>query len=606
MHTERFRLLRKKALEDLLEKRSVSKIWRKIVKDQLRSIEISDLFDNYDFNYNIEERAAALKAAILEGSYKVSTPLIYRLEKKYGVCRHLVIPQPSDALLLQVLVESVAQKIIDKQPSKNAFYSRDKHNVKKPHETKDEYGTSFREQWKRLQKQIYKFNEEKKLLVVTDISNYYDSIHLDELRKVFVSLVEVNEVIVDLLFKIIEGISWTPDYLPFSRRGLPTSNIEGIRLLAHSFLFEVDDVINRKTSNSFARWMDDFTIGVNDRKEAIALISSISDMFKSRGLALNLSKTEILDSKSARHHFQIDANRYLDSIEDVEPKSTQSEITEKELVVKFRKHFKDQGAKYWDKVAKRYITAFGRLRSHKLIKKCPELYLKYPGLRPNLLIYLTNIGYLPTSAAAIKEILERIDLFDDLSLYQIAFLLTSWRFPRTEKGLSWISEFERIISRRCFEQKEPIDFFSLIWFRSKYSSPDALLEFLLKYQNLWQANSFLRRQATICLSRTLVVESEKGKDLLSQQALSGIPSTVSIANQISLFSKAKTIEPKLRMYLFPKRSPRLYPHTKFMVLCSLLNSEHIRTNKDFRNELIKYIDDQTHKHWIDISYGIRI
>jgi hypothetical protein len=32
------------------------------------------------------------------------------------------------------------------------------------------------------------------------------------------------EVITDLLFNTIEQISWVPDYLPYSRRGLPTTN----------------------------------------------------------------------------------------------------------------------------------------------------------------------------------------------------------------------------------------------------------------------------------------------------------------------------------------------------------------------------------------------
>ena len=162
----------------------------------------------------------------------------------------MVIPSPTDALILQVLVESVAEQIIAKQPSENAFYSRDKHNVKTPHEGM-EYGVPFKEQWKQLQKKIYKFTEDKELLVVTDLANYYDSISLPELRKVFLSHVKTNEVIVDLLFQIIEGISWTPDYLPYSGKGLPTAHIEAIRLLAHSFLFEVDEVLKKRTKESF-------------------------------------------------------------------------------------------------------------------------------------------------------------------------------------------------------------------------------------------------------------------------------------------------------------------------------------------------------------------
>lgn len=160
MHTERFNKLRKKTLKDIFSVDSCCSIWRKIVRNQLRQLDIKDLYDHYDFNYNIEKRSEAIQNDILNGTYKVSLPLIYRIEKKYGVCRHLVIPQPTDSLALQVLVEKVAHKILLKQPSKNSFYSRDKHNVGKPHDA-FEYGLGFREQWKKLQKKIYSFNKEK-------------------------------------------------------------------------------------------------------------------------------------------------------------------------------------------------------------------------------------------------------------------------------------------------------------------------------------------------------------------------------------------------------------------------------------------------------------
>jgi len=63
-----------------------------------------------------------------------------------------------------------------------------------------------------LQKEIYRFNEEKELLIVTDLTNYYDSIGIDELKKAFLGYVKANEVLVDLLFRVIEEISWKPDY----------------------------------------------------------------------------------------------------------------------------------------------------------------------------------------------------------------------------------------------------------------------------------------------------------------------------------------------------------------------------------------------------------
>lgn len=122
MHTERFRQLRKEALSGILTKEAATTVWRKIVRDQLRSLDIRDIYDHYDFNFNIEDRVLAIQSDILNGTYKTSAPLIYRIEKKFGVCRHMVVPTPVDALVLQVLVESLSEEILKKQPSENAYY----------------------------------------------------------------------------------------------------------------------------------------------------------------------------------------------------------------------------------------------------------------------------------------------------------------------------------------------------------------------------------------------------------------------------------------------------------------------------------------------------
>lgn len=603
MHTERFRELRKNELSGLLEKKLIATTWRKIVKDQLRSLDIKDLYDHYDFNYNIDNRAATLKNELLEGSYTVSSPLIYRVEKKYGVCRHLVVPQPIDALLMQLLVESVAEKILAKQPSKNAFYSRDKHNVKKPHEV-IEYGLSFRMQWKKLQKKIYNFNKNKNLIVVTDLSNYYDSIDLDELRKVFVSQVEANEVVVDLLFKVIQGIAWTPDYLPYSRRGLPISNIEGIRLLAHSFLFEIDAVLKAKSSESFARWMDDITVGVDSKKEGISILSAVSDMLKSRGLALNLAKTAIYDSTSAKHHFQINQNLYLDGMEGIKPGTKAARKAALSLNKKFKSHFIDQSAKHWDKVAKRYITAFGKLSSKIILADLCGYYINYPVLRPNLLIYLSVIGYTKKSGEVLSQVLDNLDLFDDISLFQISYLLTQWKVPRTKATAAWLHGIDAQIAKLGFELKEPLGFHAILWFKTKYSSEDDLLNFLSKFRNLWQSNSYLRRQATISLSRLAYIPDGKAFKMLTEQALSGVQGTVSVATQISSFAIGNKMEPKVKMYLFPTHKQKVYPLGKFMVLCSLLNSEDVRSDQAVIDLVSEYVEDPTYRKILKKSYGL--
>ncbi|MCC7331786.1 MAG: RNA-directed DNA polymerase [Flavobacteriales bacterium] len=603
MQTERFNRLRKAALSKIFEKKKITDVWRKIVKNQLRNLDLKDLYDHYDFNYNIDERAIAIKNEILSGTYKVSQPLIYRIEKKFGVCRHLVIPQPIDALVLQVLVETIADNILSNQPSENAFYSRDKHNVSLPH-TADDYGFTWRQQWKQLQKKIYNFHEDKELIVVTDLSNYYDSIDIEELRKVFTSYSKIDEVLIDLLFRIIEEISWKPDYLPYSKRGLPTTNVEGIRLLAHSFLYEVDEVIMQKTNNSFTRWMDDIVIGVDSRKEAIETISSVSDMLKTRGLALNLAKTNIYDEDAGYHHFQIDSNRYIDSIETIKKEDVNYKKVCSELHKKFKLHFKDTSSKYWDKIAKRYITTYSKLKSTALLTLLSEKYVNYPGLRSHLLMYLSNVGYKKKSSEVVLEILDEMDIFDDISLYQICLLVTQWEIPVNDQSKDFLSKFESKITAFSFKRKLPSDFYCVLWFKAKYNHPEDLLKFIEKYKNLWQTDSFLRRQVTAILSRLVVTNSKAVEKLLFNQISSGITNTVTLANQIFLFSKVERLDGKLSLYLFPKNYQRPYPLGKFIVLCSVLNSESIRTNQAIKVKVKEHINDPYFLKWLDSQYNI--
>ncbi len=84
-----------------------------------------------------------------------------------------------------------------------------------------------------------------------------------------------------------------------------------------------------------------------------------------------------------------------------------------------KKHFHDKSPKYWDKVAKRYITTFTNLESDKLLPITPKVYIEHPSLRPNLLHYLLKLGYKGQTANIIIEILENINIFDDISLFKI-------------------------------------------------------------------------------------------------------------------------------------------------------------------------------------------
>ena len=467
-----------------------------------------------------------------------------------------------------------------------------------------EYGLSSRTQWKKLQKKIYGFTKTFDYLVVTDLTNYFDSIDIRELRRVFASYAESEEVIIDLTFRIVEGFSWKPDYLPYSYRGLPTVNIEPVRLLAHSFLFEVDQSLKERTGENFTRWMDDITCGIDSKREGIILLSDISDVLKSRGLALNLSKIQILSAEEANFHFQIDQNFKIDEWEALKPGTEEAKRAEHDLWFKYKSHFKDRSPKAWDKIAKRYITTFGKLESNRLLRDLTSRYISNPELRTNYLIYLSVRGYSQKSATCVLDILNKIDPFDDLSLFQISMLITQWRVPLNKHRSDFIQESKKSLLAHSTRKKDEQSFFALLWFLSKYDDVNELYSFLFRYRNTWQNNSFLRRQATSAMARFSSSLNKKQVELINHQAMSGVPTTVSIANQLKQFAKLSEIPFKLNAYLFPTYKQFIYPHPKFLVLCSILASASIRNNPVVHKKIYEYVTDPRYLEILTSEYKL--
>ena len=57
---------------------------------------------------------------------------------------------------------------------------------------------------KNFSRNIRKFSRDYKYLVLTDLTNYFDNIGLRELRHIISSRIHAHEVILDLLFNLIE------------------------------------------------------------------------------------------------------------------------------------------------------------------------------------------------------------------------------------------------------------------------------------------------------------------------------------------------------------------------------------------------------------------
>jgi len=597
--TARFGVLREQALKSLFTTKNLSSVWTTVVKTQMRNLDIDDLHDYYDFTSSIKEKAKEIRNQILKSQYKASSPLVYKIEKKYGICRHLMIPTPSDALVFQTITEYLAPLVQKKQPTKQAYYSRDKHTLKLPHQYRVG-GYPWFILWPKFQKDIWKFTNDCPYLVVTDVTNFFDNIGLRELRHIVSACVEVDEVILDLLFNVIEQLAWAPDYLPSSLKGLPTINTEAFRLLPHIMLFEVDEVLDNYSHGNFVRWMDDINIGVKSKEEAYTLLGNVNDVLKSRGLALNLSKTEIYTSDQAKTHFMFDENTYLDAMDKVKPSDANFQQKKTEFVKRFRSHLFKSNLKNWDKVTKRYFTIAGKFKIVALRKYTHDIFLNNPSVRKNILSYFYSIGFSEDTAKIIIDLLHDVKRYDDVTLYDFCRLITDIQVPTSKFGKDFIKSVDQVLRNPSSE----FDLYCYVWFLAKYGEPYRLMNLIEKTKEQWRNEQFLARQIVSVLPRLIQFNEEMIMRLLNEQMSMGPRDASSVATNIHLFLQLETLSNPNRylfQYLFPPNIQRPYPLPKYLILTAVLSSKVLLPAEKKRaiEKTKLYITDTWYIYWLN-------
>lgn len=572
--TARFEINRRSRLKTIFRKEQLVSVWRDVVKEQLRRMEIKDLHDYYDFNIAIESKSERIVDDILGGRYKVDPPLIYKTEKKLGICRHLMMPSPSDALVFQVLVESIRKKT--KPPSKQAYYSMDKHSMKLPHEYRNAY--TWFENWKKFQHEIWGFTKAYDFIVVTDLSNFYDSIELSELRHVIASRIKADEVVLDLLFKMIEQLSWNPDYLPYSGRGLPTINIEAPRFLAHCFLYEIDEVLMKTTNSSFVRWMDDINFAAKTEIMAKQSLNIISDVLKSRGLSFNMSKTKILTSSEAEQHFWVEENIFLDSVLKLVSKGKTGKRIQRKVSSRFENHIKKNLEKTnSSKITKRYLTILTALENKVGLKYIEKLFLDCPDLRDKLCDYLGKCNFSKETCKIIENLFKNQNYFDDVALFYLAECLISWNIPKNKMGNNFIKR----ITNHVKSKTGVFNNFCLLWFMTKYSEDTELYNLINTNKREWLKDSFMSRQVISALPRIVKSYPDFVDKLLTDAIESGSSGAAAVALNLREIMSSNSIFSRINLYLLPTDQKRDYQLAKVLISLALSSNPNLLNKDDF-------------------------
>lgn len=595
LHTPRL-IARHKHLSTVFDESVMDEVWKKYVRPGLRNQEVLDLFDYNDFHWNRADRFPDLKKSILSGNYRAKPAIPTKIEKKYGICRTIVTPLPDDAIVLQCIVESMLNEALRKQPSKNSFFSRS-------HAAPDVEVTYHRDyiwfkQWRKFAKIRFQISSALKFVAVTDISTFFDNIDYSNLRNIISSRLNVDEVILDILFQVLENISWRPDYLPTRNVGLPQVQFDAPRLLAHIYLFEIDEYIKSRAGSNFVRWVDDITIACNEKSTAKAILRDLDTILHIRGLRLNAGKTKILSSSEAARHFWQSENDYFDNLE----KQLSRGAPPAKIVGLARRKFnrlitlpKDG---MLNKVLKRYVGFFAKRCDPHALDFCLSQFSKDTDLRDSIYRYFAALGCQARILRSIKSYLLQVNELDDASLSNLARVITEWPVKPGSNEFKYIVRLLNIVSPTSYVDNHPSRFLFSLWLHAKFSKQQKLFSFLQMHHVLWSSSEFLSRQVAACLAK--IRNPAKFQAITKIISAHGFRSALSVVGGISDLKNSNfPLDGSHYMYILNGRNVSNYGLSRFLTIVAVFQSQNISAAQKnvLKNQIRKYLRDP---HYLDV------
>ena len=572
----------------------MEKAWTKYVRKGLRSQEIVDLHDYNDFHWGRSKYFESLRSEIVEGIYtaKSSTPI--RIEKANGVMRTLVVPSVQDAIVLQCIVEYILDRVLKVQPSKNSFFSRS-HAFAGGEFSFDSQYIWFK-RWRKFSSIRFSITSTHPFVCTTDIANYYDNIDYTHLRSILSSVAHIEEVVMDVMFRVLSDISWRPDYLPAVPRSLPQVHFDAPRLLAHAYLYEVDEFLKEFSKDSFVRWVDDMTVAVSSREEGKFLLRDLDQILMTRGLRLNAGKTKILSAKEAERFFYKKENSYLEGEINKAAlfigKPGRLRILSKRAASKFEKFYKSRGYGHWDKIVKRYFTLFTKMRDPALVKYCGEIIRNVPSLRESIWRYLSDLGPGARSFDEIEEYILGANALDDASIFQSSNVLIEWMvIPNSAMHKKIISLARKLIEKERDEKSE-FYFISGIRLLAKYSYAKDIYKIINDEVNRWSSSEIRSRQVAALLPKLrnqTWINSTKRIIFANK-----FPSSSSVVQSLERISSRGLYVPKdIRLYVLNGLNVSNYGIDRFIIAIHVLLSKGYlaSSRSSLKNELLKYIVD---------------
>lgn len=377
----------------------------KAVRQELKKVPHRDVIDHLEYDLDPDVWINRLLRQISEGRYEPTTPMRYTLAKSKGFSRLMTRPHISDVVLYRAIADYLYRKAKRSQV-KHAYFLRATLNqairdAEQDAKEKLEADPQYRTGKKRSFLQWLKFDQYRKhlifdrvhrFIVVTDITNFFDSILYDRIEERLYGL-RAPPRMIGLLFFILEKLSPRDAYTQSPRIGLPVDEFDCSRTLAHMVLFPHDErVVARVGEDAYVRWMDDQNMGVASKSEGLQVLGLVGESLRRLHLTANAGKSKVLSLKEAKEHFHFDTNAKLDETEKLIADKRPVRLIRRSFLAAWKSVLEGEGHGEWGKILKRSYRLAALAKSRRLRPRALRDVLAHPELAERIADYIRCTG----------------------------------------------------------------------------------------------------------------------------------------------------------------------------------------------------------------------
>ena len=389
------------------------------------------------FEHHLDDRLSTLKQRVLKADYTPSPINFCDVPKRGGTIRTGNYLTIEDRVVYAACVGACQPKIYDavKWAQDEVDFS---YRLSGDHALKRWFKNIYGG-WKSFRKTSLSKLEKFDFVVFTDISNFYDAIHIRTLTS-DLSHLSVSQEIVSILSDCLQ--SWDV----FEGRGIP-QGISASHLLAKLYLNNIDKNLKRM-GYSHCRYSDDYRIFCESPSQAKSALIDITKLMRNRGLKMQTAKTEIMSAEDARkeiENVQPVIQRIRDRfVEEVNTKIPTGEpylgLVEADKAVRERA-LDDPSLEVVKEAYERYFISgnreFDKSLFHFLIKRlgdqgdetavnhCMTLLTTHPQETAYILDYFQKIGHINKLESDFVDFINSEKAVYDYQIYQIISRLTA-------------------------------------------------------------------------------------------------------------------------------------------------------------------------------------